>query len=92
MQYKLSPPPDPRSKFEDPPWQTWFFTLFKLFGAGNLGSFTVATLPNNPIVSQQAYATNGRKVGEGAGSGTGVPVYFSNGAWRVYSTDAVVAA
>lgn len=92
MGYKLSPPPDPRTPFDQPTWQTWFFTLFKLFGAGNLGSFTVATLPNNPIVGQLAYATNGRKVGEGAGSGTGVPVYFSNGAWRVYSTDAVVAA
>jgi hypothetical protein len=92
MGYRLSTPPDPKSKFEDPPWQTWFFTLFKLFGAGNLGSFTVATLPNNPIVSQQAYATNGRKVGEGVGLGTGVPVYFSGGAWRVYSTDAVVTA
>lgn len=92
MGYKLSNPPDPRTPFEEQAWQTWFFTLFKLFGSGNLGSFTVATLPNNPIVSQQAYATNGRKVGEGPGGGTGVPVYFSNGAWRVYSTDAVVAA
>jgi hypothetical protein len=40
----------------------------------------------------KAYATNGRKVGEGAGAGTGVPVYYSNGSWRVYSTDAAVAA
>ena len=92
MGLKFYPPPDPCSEFAGQAWQTWFFNLFKLFGPGNLGSFTVATLPNNPIVSQTAYATNGRKVGEGAGSGTGVPVYFSNGAWRVYSTDAVVAA
>ncbi len=92
MGLKLSNPPDPRSEFTSQSWQTWFYTLFKLFGAGNLGSFTVATLPNNPIAGQTAYATNGRKVGEGAGSGTGVPVYWSNGAWRVFSTDAPVAA
>jgi len=39
-----------------------------------------------------AYATNGLKVGETTGSGTGVPVYYSNGHWRVYSTDLAVAA
>jgi hypothetical protein len=36
------------------------------------------------------FATNGRKIGEGPGSGTGVPVYFSAGALRVESTDAPV--
>jgi hypothetical protein len=39
-----------------------------------------------------AYASNGRKVGEGVGVGTGVPCYFSGGSWRVYSTDAAVSA
>jgi hypothetical protein len=92
MGLRLPNPPDPSTKFEAPAWQTWFALLFKLFGPGNLGSFTVATLPTNPIVSQFAYASNGRKVGEGVGSGTGVPVYYSNGAWRVFSTDAVVTA
>lgn len=52
---------------------------------------TVAALPTG-VEGMVAYATNGRKVGEGVGSGTGVPVYFSNGSWRVYSTDAAVAA
>lgn len=92
MGLKLLAPPDARTAFADPAWQGWFFTLFKLFGAGNLGTFTVANLPNNPFVSQTAFASNGRKVGEGAGGGTGVPVYYSNGAWRVYSTDAPVSA
>lgn len=55
------------------------------------GSFPFASLPPG-IVGQTIYCTNGRKVGEGAGAGTGVPVYYSNGAWRVFSTDAVVAA
>ena len=52
----------------------------------------VASLATSGIEGQLSYATNGRKVGEGSGSGTGVPVYFSNGAWRVYSTDAQVQA
>jgi hypothetical protein len=91
MGSKLTPPPDSRTPFADPAWQGWLFMVFKLFGNGNLGSFAVASLPNNPIEGQFAYAANGRKVGEAAGAGTGVPVYFSNGAWRVFSTDAAVA-
>lgn len=54
-------------------------------------AFTVAGLPAG-ATGQYAYATNGRKVGEGAGSGTGVPVYFSTAQWRVFSTDAQVLA
>jgi hypothetical protein len=53
--------------------------------------FTVANLPAG-TEGAIAYATNGRKVGQGAGSGTGVPVYFSSTLWRVYSTDAQVTA
>ena len=60
-------------------------------GTFRTGQFTVAALPSG-IEGLQAYATNGRKVGEGPGSGTGVPVYFSNGSWRVFSTDAAVQA
>jgi hypothetical protein len=92
MGIQLGPPPDPRTPQTAPAWQTWYTFIYKLIGIGNLGSFTVANLPNTPVTGQLAYASNGRKVGEGAGSGTGVPVYFSNGAWRVYSTDAAVAA
>lgn len=58
----------------------------------SLGTFTVAALPANPSVGSFAYASNGRKVGETAGSGTGVPVYYSNGAWRVFATDVAVQA
>lgn len=53
------------------------------------GRFTYAQLPT-AYNGSTAYCTNGRKVGEAAGAGTGVPVYFSNGAWRVFSTDAIV--
>lgn len=62
------------------------------FGApATPAQYTVAALPAG-AEGQIAYATNGRKVGEGAGSGTGVPVYFSNTHWRVYSTDATVTS
>jgi hypothetical protein len=33
------------------------------------------------------YVSNGRKVGETAGNGTGVMAYWSAGYWRVFSTD-----
>ena len=92
----LSAPPDPKSGFDSPAWQGWFYSLF--FRYASKGNFTVAalpgvspTLPNGPPAGSFAYATNGRKVGESAGNGTGVPVYYSNGAWRVYSTDAPVS-
>lgn len=49
-----------------------------------------ANLPSSADEGVTAFVTNGRKVGEAAGAGTGVPVYFSNGAWRVYSTDQAV--
>jgi hypothetical protein len=54
--------------------------------------FTVVGLPGGASEGMVAYATNGRKVGQGVGAGTGVPVYFSAGAWRVFSTDAQVLA
>ena len=57
-------------------------------------AYTVAQLPNNKdlVESQTAFAVNGRKVGEGPGGDSGVPVYWSTGFWRVYSTDQPVAA
>lgn len=61
-------------------------------GPVSLGAFTVAGLPAAPPAGAIAYASNGRKIGESVSSGTGVPVYYSAGAWRVFSTDAVVAA
>jgi len=55
------------------------------------GQYLVANLPTG-AEGMTAYATNGLKVGEITGSGTGVPVYFSNGLWRVFSTDAEVSS
>lgn len=39
-------------------------------------SYTVASLPVTAAVPTFAYASDGRKPGEGAGLGTGVPVFF----------------
>lgn len=40
----------------------------------------------------QAFASNGRKAGEGAGSGTGVLVYYDGSEWIASDTGATVAA
>ena len=40
----------------------------------------------------QAFASNGRKNGEGAGAGTGVLVFFDGTAWKACDTGATVAA
>ncbi len=53
-------------------------------------TYAVAALPaglNGALV----FATDGRKTGEAAGTGTGVLVAFSNGSWRRLSDDAVVS-
>lgn len=54
-----------------------------------LKSYTFATLPSG-LEGMVAFCSDGRKVGEGAGVGTGVPVYYSESAWKVFSTDATV--
>lgn len=43
-------------------------------------------------VGSQAFASNGRKVGEGAGSGTGTMVYYDGTAWRRVGDDTTIAA
>jgi hypothetical protein len=58
---------------------------------------TVAQLPTANVQSgAMAFATDGRKTGEGVGDGTGVPVYADTTAgsttWRRYSDDAEVEA
>lgn len=59
--------------------------------ASKLKQYAVAGLPSG-AEGDVAFATDGLKVGELPTAGTGVPVYFSAGSWRVYSTDAAVAA
>lgn len=52
---------------------------------------TVANLPTG-TTGTLAYASNGRKNGEGAGVGTGVLVFKDGTAWRACDTGATVAA
>lgn len=63
-------------------------TTNQLLGGSGLTipNYLVASLPG-ALEGQIAYALDGRKVGEGAGVGTGVPIYYTHGFWRVYSTD-----
>ena len=56
---------------------------------------TVAQLAGSgvPIIEgHRAFATNGRKSGEGSGAGTGQPVYRNGTDWRVFRDDSVVLA
>lgn len=56
--------------------------------------YTVAGLPTTAANGQWAYASNGRKPGEGGGGGTGVPVFFNapTGTWFSYCSGAVVTS
>lgn len=56
------------------------------------GIFTVATLPSGAAEGASAHTSDGLKSGETTGNGTGVPVYYSNGSWRVQGADTPVQA
>lgn len=68
--------------------------------AGGLGiaqaapSYTVAALPATGATGASAWASDGRKPAEGAGTGTGVPVFWNpaTSQWFSYLSGAVVAA
>jgi hypothetical protein len=60
-------------------------------GPVTLPSYAVASLPTGST-GMLAYASNGRKNGEGAGVGTGVLVFKDGTAWRACDTGATVAA
>lgn len=62
-----------------------------LAAPATLFSGTKAVLDALPTLASGmvAFCTDGRKSGEGAGAGTGCPVYYSSG-WKVYRNDAAV--
>ena len=60
-------------------------------GPHGLPKYTVANLPTG-YEGRVAFATNGRRTGQGGGAGLGVPCYFSAAAWRVFYDDTTVAA
>jgi len=45
---------------------------------------SVAGLPASGATGRVGYASDGRKVGEPAGGGTGVPVWFDGTNWRTF--------
>ncbi len=53
---------------------------------------TVANLPTPQQSGRVRFATDGRKVGEGAGAGTGTLVYDDGVAWRRVADDTTVLA
>jgi hypothetical protein len=68
--------------------------IFSFYPAKGLTG-TVANLPSTavPVVQGHlAFATNGRKAAEGAGAGTGQPVYRNGTSWRCVRDDSVVLA
>jgi hypothetical protein len=80
--------------------QSWSGAPLVLNGQGNpivmgspvrLPSYVVASLPA-AAAGDTAFASNGRKSGEGAGAGTGVQVYYDGTAWRACDTSNTVAA
>jgi hypothetical protein len=61
---------------------------------GAISRATVATLPTSDASNpgRLRFVTNGRKVGEGVGAGTGVLAYDDGVAWRRASDDTTVVA
>ena len=53
-------------------------------------SLTAVALLPPATTGDWAYALDGRKPGEAAGTGTGVPVFWSNGAWIAVTSGAPV--
>lgn len=53
---------------------------------------TLANAPTGMTTNAQWFITDGRKQGEGAGNGTGIPAYYdvATSAWVRYSDDTAV--
>lgn len=55
--------------------------------------FSVGALPSSQVLrAQLAFATNGRKAGEGPGVGSGVLVFYDGVNWIAVDTGTAVAA
>jgi hypothetical protein len=76
-------------------WHEVFWTNAispRFLGPIVLPSYAVGTLPTGIIGGAKAFASNGRKPSEGAGSGTGVEVFFDGQRWISSCSGAAVAA
>lgn len=92
----MTPPPFPQAfAFANgqlsPAWTLWFNTQHQLMSLQG-HSFLVSALPIGTYAGQQAYASDGRKSGEGAGAGTGVPVWWNGTSWLTFYNNSVVIA
>lgn len=74
-------------------------SLVNLFTKGTLVQpqapvYTVAALPATAATGSYAFASNGRKGGEGVGAGTGLMVYWnpSTSSWFTYSGNVLVTS
>lgn len=59
--------------------------------ASQVPAYTFAGLPTPGTPGRHAFVTDGRKIGEGAGLGTGVVAYDDGAGWYRASDDSVVA-
>ena len=76
-------------------WHEVFWTNAvspRFLGPVVLPSYLVASLPGGVTAGAKAFAPNGRKPGEGVGSGTGTEVFFDGQRWISSCSGAVVAA
>jgi hypothetical protein len=73
-------------------WKLYWWSFLEAL-ANYPSAYNVAGLPVSSAAGSIAYASDGRKPGEGAGSGSGVLVYYdSTGAWiSVHSAAAVTS-
>ncbi len=58
---------------------------------GSIEAITFVNLPTPGQAGRLRFVTDGRKIGEGAGAGTGVPAYDDGVAFRRTSDDSTVA-
>lgn len=76
--------------------QAWVLWLASVVTALRLSgrSFTVAELPpaKSYAAGSTAFASNGRKSGEGVGAGTGVPIWTDGSKWLTFYNNTEVAA
>jgi len=85
---ELEPLTDPNSGRVAREWYRTFKTLEQF----QVPVFKVANLPSASAAGRLAFASNGRKTGEGADAGTGVLVYADGVAWRRVDDSTTVAA
>ena len=81
-----------KSGMVDDHWHRFFEEIYTQRGTIRLPRFAVADLPTGSGSGEIAFASDGRKNGEGAGLGTGVLVFHDGTAWRACDTGATAAA